>query len=208
MRAGHVWTLGTFRSEGVMLHLRTPTREFWLRIVLNDLDAFLQDHAANERKVSNSAMKVAVQHPDKRVLVDSMIDLAREELEHFKRVYDVLCERGRGLAQDVPDPYMSALHREMRKHLPDAFLLDRLLTFAIVEARACERFGMLCDALPDGSLKQLYERLTRAESQHHALFLRLARLYFPIPDVESRLDELLDAEAKIVTALPLRPALH
>lgn len=191
-----------------MLQLRCPTSSLWLRIVLHDLDAFLQDHAANERKVSASALKLAVEYPERRVLVESMIDLAREELEHFKRVYDALAARGKGLALDAPDPYMGALQRVMRKRVGDEYLLDRLLIFATVEARACERFGALADGLPLGDLKHLYERLTRAESQHHALFLRLARTYFPKAEVDARLDEILDAEAKIVATLPLRPALH
>jgi tRNA-(ms[2]io[6]A)-hydroxylase len=36
----------------------------------------------------------------------------------------------------------------------------------------------------------------------------LAREYFPAQRVQSRLDELLDAEAEILAALPLRPAVH
>jgi len=40
------------------------------------------------------------------------------------------------------------------------------------------------------------------------LFVRLAREYFPTDRVDKRLDELLEAEAKIVDALPLRAAVH
>ncbi|HYD47358.1 MAG TPA: tRNA-(ms[2]io[6]A)-hydroxylase [Terriglobales bacterium] len=190
-----------------MLRLRCSTPPLWLPTVLQDLDAFLQDHAANERKVSASAIKLAVQHPHRQQLVAAMIDLAREELEHFQIVYQVLRQRGRALAFDVPDPYMGALQTALRKRDTDAYLLDRLLAFAVVEARACERFQLLGDAL-DGQLQQLYRRLTRAEAQHHALFTRLANAYFPADVVTARLDAILDAEAAIVTRLPLRPALH
>ena len=40
-----------------MLRLRTETGAEWLRTVLADLDGFLQDHGANERKASASAIE-------------------------------------------------------------------------------------------------------------------------------------------------------
>ena len=33
------------------------------------------------------------------------------------------------------------------------YLLDRLLIGSLVEARGCERFGLIAQALPDGPLK-------------------------------------------------------
>jgi tRNA-(ms[2]io[6]A)-hydroxylase len=86
--------------------------------------------------------------------------------------------------------------------------MDRLLVAAVVEARGCERFGMVADALPPGTLKELYATLTRSEAHHHQLFLALARRYFEPGDVAARLDCLLDAEAAIVGQLAIRPTLH
>lgn len=191
-----------------MLRLRSDTSPAWVDAVCADLDAFLQDHAANERKVSHSALTLAVQHPTRRPLVDAMIELAREELDHFARVYEHLVARGRTLAQDAPDPYMGALRRLVRTAEVETYLVDRLITFAVVEARACERFALLAAALPDTALRAFYAELTRAEARHHALFLRLAQQYAPREAVALRLDEVLDAEAAIVAALPVRPALH
>jgi tRNA-(ms[2]io[6]A)-hydroxylase len=191
-----------------MLRLRNATSTAWLDAVCGDLDAFLQDHAANERKVSASALQLAVQHPERTALVDAMVGLAREELEHFARVYAVLRERGVALAVDSPDPYMGALHRLMRKEQVGDFLLDRLLVFGVVEARACERFGLLAEGLPDAALRAFYADLTRAEARHHALFVRLAHDVAPPAAVADRLAAVLDAEAVIVAALPARPALH
>lgn len=191
-----------------MLRLRNATSADWLDAVRGDVDAFLQDHAANERKVSASAMQLAVQHPEQTALVDAMVGLAREELEHFARAYALLRERGRPLAQDAPDPYMGALHRLMRREHVGAFLLDRLLVFGVVEARACERFGLLADGLPDATLRAFYAELTRAEARHHALFVRLAHGVAATGAVGARLAEILDAEAEIVATLPVRAALH
>jgi tRNA-(ms[2]io[6]A)-hydroxylase len=191
-----------------MLRLGTATSPAWVVAVQSDVDAFLQDHAANERKVSGSALQLAVQHPERHGLVDAMVALAQEELEHFARVHALLRQRGRGLAQDVPDPYMGALRRVIRKADVRTFLLDRLLVFGVVEARACERFGLLAEALPEPDLRAFYAELTRAEARHHALFVRLAQDVAPRPRVTARLAEVLDAEAAIVAALPPRPALH
>lgn len=191
-----------------MFRLQCETPSLWLRIVLHDFDSFLQDHAANERKVSASALKLVVQHPERTELVEALIELAREELEHFQQVYTALRARGRGLAQDAPDPYMGALGQVMRRRVTEEYLLDRLLTFAVVEARACERFDLLADALPAGPEQDLYRHFTRAEARHHGTFTRLARAYFPQSIVEARLDEIVAAEAQIIATLPLRAALH
>ncbi len=191
-----------------MLELRHTTPASWTAVALGDLDAFLRDHAANERKVSGSALWLAVHYPDHEELVTAMIELAREELAHFQLVYQVLRERGHGLGQDYPDPYMGRMHRLMRKGVTREHLLDRLLAFAIVETRGCERFRLLADALPAGRLRDLYVNLVGAEARHHAIFLRLAKLYYPAAEVAAQLDRLLDGEAEITRALPLRPALH
>jgi tRNA-(ms[2]io[6]A)-hydroxylase len=137
-----------------------------------------------------------------------MVALAREELEHFARVYDVLVARGQTLAPDWPDPYMGALLRHLRKGHVTHYLVDRLLAFGIVEARSCERFALLLPALTDAGLRALYEDLLRAEARHHALFVRLAHDVAPAAQVKRRLDELLDAEAQIVASLPARAAVH
>jgi len=86
--------------------------------------------------------------------------------------------------------------------------VDRLLVAGILEARGCERFGLIASALPPGPLKIFYGDITRSEVRHEGLYVSLALLYFDPPAVETRLDELLEAEARIVAELPNRPALH
>ena len=184
-----------------------PTSPAWTRAVLRDFDSFLQDHANCERKASGSAMNLASHYPDRPELVSAMIDLAREELEHFARVYEHMAARGILLAPDRKDPYVKRLSAEFRKGSAEYFL-DRLLAAGILEARGCERFGLVAAALPAGPLKDLYRDIARSEVRHQGLYLDLARRYFEEPVIASRLDELLDAEARIVTDLPPRPALH
>lgn len=191
-----------------MLALRYETPARWTEVVLSDFDPFLQDHAANEYKVSQAALQLVRQHPTKHQLCEALIEVAREELEHFQQVYALLSERGKPLGQDAPDPYMGALRRGIRREHVDPYLLDRLVLFAVVEARGCERLGLLSRALTDPALRAFYTEVTGSEARHRGLYLRLARHYFDEEQVAVRLDALLDLEAKVIAELPLRPALH
>ena len=190
-----------------MLNLRSSTSPEWTRVVLSDLDSFLIDHAACERKASASAMSFVVRYPDKKQIVEAMIELAQEELEHFQMLTNVLHQRGLTLGRDTKDPYVNALLKLVRGPSEER-LLDRLLTFGIIEGRGCERFMMIADALPVGELRTMYTELVRSEARHHASFLHLVRPLYSEDIWRPRLDLLLDAEADIVAALELRAALH
>ncbi len=91
---------------------------------------------------------------------------------------------------------------------PSDYFLDRLLVSGIVEARGCERFGMIAEALTEPSLRSFYREIAASEARHDALFVELARAYFSRVSVDARLDALVDAEAKIIQGLAIRPALH
>ncbi len=192
-----------------MFDLRYRTPPAWLEAVFSDFNAFLIDHAACERKASATGMSFVVRYPDRKILVEPMIEFAREELEHFHIVYRIIAERGLTLADDYKDPYVNSLLRQCRSTCEE-LLLDRLLTAGVVEARGCERLFMVAEALEnrDQRLSRIYEELARAESRHHALFFRFARQMFPESAVRERAAELLDYEARLVESLPLRPAVH
>ena len=190
-----------------MLRLRTKTPPEWTKVVLRDLDAFLVDHAACERKASATALKLVSHYSDRTKLVRELIPFAQEELEHYAQVMEIILDRGVDTRPDEKDPYVRALMKLVERG-PERYFLDRLLVLGIVEARGCERFGMVADALEPGPLKEFYADITRSEARHHGLFVRLAREYFPPEVVQARLDELLEAEAKIIESLPLRPAVH
>ena len=191
-----------------MLKLRVNTKAEWLTVVENDMDFFLRDHAHNERKVAQAALTLASHHPNHPGLVEAMTDLAREELSHFKQVHGLLVERGLELGYDEPDPYMTQLHREIRRKHSQDYLLDRLILFGIVEARGCERFRILGTSLKDEGLRAFYASLAKAEARHHALFIRLAKISFPSDVISERLDSILTREAELICSLPLRAALH
>ena len=191
-----------------MLRLRESTPAAWLDGVDADVVPFLQDHAHAERKVAQSATTLAARHPQWAELVQEMVALALEEIEHFGQVHQLLVARGEHLGWDKPDPYMGALAQLMRKRDQGEHLLDRLLVFGVVEARGCERFSLLAEGLSDPTLRAFYATLARAEARHHALFLRLAKTRFERGVVEERLDTILEAEATLIRTLPPRVALH
>jgi tRNA-(ms[2]io[6]A)-hydroxylase len=190
-----------------MITLQAASSPAWLSAVLADFDAFLLDHAAAERKASAVALSLISHYPDRRELVAAMMDLAREELEHFYQVYLRVEERGLILGPDGKDPYVRAMRAEIRGGRDDYFL-DRLLVSGIVEARGCERFGLIAEALADPSLRSFYREIAASEARHDALFVELARAYFSPVSVDARLDALANAEAKIIEGLVIRPALH
>ncbi|MFT6387645.1 MAG: tRNA-(ms[2]io[6]A)-hydroxylase [Cellvibrionaceae bacterium] len=190
-----------------LLALRMATSPEWTTIVLNDFNLFLNDHAQAEKKASGMAMSMLSHYPDKPELVSAMIDLAIEELAHFREVIKLMQSRGLQLGTDEKDPYVNQIRKQMRKG-SEVYMLDRLLTAAIIEARGCERFGLIAKHHPDDKLRHFYQLITDSEAKHHLLFIELASQYFSSSDIEIRLDELLDIEATIIEALPLRAALH
>jgi tRNA-(ms[2]io[6]A)-hydroxylase len=187
--------------------LRFPTPAAWTETVLADFDSFLQDHAAAEKKAAGMAISMLSHYPDRITLVGAMADLAVEEMTHYREVLKWIHSRGLLTTADSKDPYVAQL-RDVSRSGRDLFLLDRLLTAGVIEARGAERFGLVAEALQEGSLKQFYRSITRSEQRHYTLFLELAAEYFPAGEIEQRWGELLDIEAGIVEALPLRAALH
>jgi len=187
--------------------LRFDTPDGWTETVLNDFDRFLLDHATCEKKASGMAMSMVSHYPDRPEIVTQMIDLAIEELHHFREVVKLITERGQMLGADLKDPYVNAFRKSFRSEANE-YLLDRLLIGSIIEARGHERFGLIAKALPAGKLQTFYQGITLSEGRHLDLFVNLARLYFSQQEVDHRLNQLLDVEAGIITELPFRSALH
>jgi len=190
-----------------MITLRFATPSGWTDAVMSDFDRFLNDHAAAEKKASGMAMAMLSHYPDRAEIVESMMELAIEELNHFREVVKIMTSRGVQLAPDEKDSYVNDFRSAFRKG-SDVYMLDRLLVGGIIEARGCERFGLVGEALDAGPLKDFYLAITASEDKHKDLFVELALKYFDEDVVYQRLDELLDFEAKIVEALPFRAALH
>lgn len=190
-----------------MFELKYHTPFEWTEAVMADFDAFLQDHAAAEKKASGMAMSMLSHYQDRVKLVKAMTDLALEELIHFKQVLKLLTARGVLLADDKKDDYIKNI-RKVFRHGRDEFLMDRLLVAGVIEARGHERFSLVAQALPEGKDKDFYVAIAKSEEKHKNLFVELAYEYFDKALVDERLEEILIAEAEICEKLPFRAALH
>lgn len=190
-----------------MLNLRVNTPKEWLDIVYSDFNRFLADHASCERKASSTNMMFVVKYPDKTKLIEPITKMALEELEHFYQVYQIMEKRNIPLMRDEKDLYVNKLLEHIRAK-SDERLLDRLLISGIIEARGCERLGMVAESIEDKELKSFYQELTRCEARHHSQFLQLSKIYFTEKEISNRLNFLLDREAEAISSVPLRPILH
>jgi tRNA-(ms[2]io[6]A)-hydroxylase len=191
------------------LDLVTATRPEWVKTVMADFPAFLQDHADCERKASAMAMSFVAKYPDRVEIIPELIETGVEELEHFQQVYRHMAKRGIRLAKEMTqDPYITALI-DLCHSDPTRRFLDRLLLASIIECRGAERFRLVCEAIQnDDELKEFYHMLWASEAKHGNIFVKMALHYFPEKQVYDRLDELNRAEGKIMESLPLRAALH
>ena len=200
-----------------MFCLRTPTDPGWARAAVADLDSVLIDHAHCEMKAATNALSLVVRHPDNLPLVQALTELAREELEHFRRCLAFLERRGLSLGAPPVDAYAAELRKAMsalpKWNMPP--IVDRLITSALIEARSCERFKLLIAAFPNDTapdMKGFYEELFAAEARHYRTYLELAVLAVRglMPELEpaaiaaaidKRVERLADGEGKIVSML-------
>ena len=194
-----------------MFCLRAATDSAWATSAVKDLDAVLIDHAHCEMKAATNALSLVVRHSSDLGLVRALTELAREELDHFQRVVDFLEARGLRLGSPPVDDYAAELRRAMHRtpatELP--LVTDRLLVGALIEARSCERFKLLIQALPPScpaDLRAFYEELFACEARHYRQYVDLAiRSAGELGSlVEARLDVLAEAEAQIVRSLAQR----
>ncbi len=190
------------------LDIGAPSPPGWIKTVLDDFDAFLQDHADCERKASATALSLVAKYPNRTEIIPELIETAIEELEHFQQVYALLEKRGKTLAHSIhEDPYIKALMKAQHNGIEERFL-DRLLIASVVETRGAERFKLVADHLEDEDLSRFYKMLWISEAKHGHIYVKMALHYFPEDKVYTRLQWWVDKEADIIQSLPLRPALH
>src|SRR5204863_2380916 len=130
-------------------------------------------------------------------VVKRLIEVVREELDHFRRVLDVLGARGIEFRGQPQSDYGRGLGAQIRTQEP-AKGLDRCVVAALIEARSCERFLLLRDHLHDRELASFYGGLVESEGRHHGLYLRLAEAFVPEAEVRKRFEELAAVEAVIL----------
>lgn len=192
-----------------MLGLKLPTDPRWANIVEKNIEEILTDHAFCEQKATSTAISLIVSFPEYTELVQEMTALVKEEISHFKMVHDKIIERGWTLGRDRKDEYVI----ELMKFFPKGGsrttqLVHRLLYAALIEARSCERFRLLSDELEDKELRTFYRNLMVSEANHYTMFLGFARQYGNKKEVDTKWQQLLEYEAKIMSNLGTSEAIH
>jgi tRNA-(ms[2]io[6]A)-hydroxylase len=197
-------------SERTILKLQLPTDPKWVKnVVESNIEEILTDHAFCEQKAASNAITLIVQNPNLPDLVQQMAVLVQEEMDHFKRVHDIILERGYQLGKERKDDYVN----ELRKFIVigggrEAQLIDRLLFSAMIEARSCERFKVLSENINDKKLAEFYHELMVSEAGHYTMFIGLARKYADKIDVETRWKEFLAYEAKVIQNYGKSESIH
>lgn len=194
------------QGEGPVV-LRAATDPAWVALAMERFDEVLVDHAHCEKKAAANALSLLQSYPEVPGLPAQMARLAREESAHLARVLELLKERGLALARDGGDRYAQGLQALVRRNQPER-RLDRLLVAAVIEARSCERLALLAGALPEGPLRRFYAELAQSEDGHQSLFFRLAASAHGEAAARGRLDDLLEAEARLIGHRPLSPTIH
>lgn len=189
-----------------MLHLVHRTPEAWARAALADVPRLLADQKSCEHKASVTAAMMArrLGSTDPR-LARALTDLAAEEAEHAR-----LVERLQGEYGHAPPPGKAHYTAELRRAAMRAggSPLDLLLVSGLIEARSCERFGLLAREAAGSPLAGFFEDFLAAEARHFALFVELALDRHPEAVVRPRLTELAAVEARISAAMPLQSRVH
>ncbi|MBW8683075.1 tRNA-(ms[2]io[6]A)-hydroxylase [Chitinophaga rhizophila] len=192
-------------SKVSILGLHLPTDPRWVNLAAISLEEILTDHAFCEQKAATSCISLIQRYPEKDKLVQELAPIVTEEWGHFRQVLAEMRKRGFSLGKQRKDMYVNALMSHQNKGGdPQTVLLDRLLIFALIEARSAERFRLLSEGLEDEYLKEFYRKFMISEAGHYRLFIDLANEYVPEDKVRARWQEWLTLEAEIISNLEVR----
>jgi tRNA 2-(methylsulfanyl)-N6-isopentenyladenosine37 hydroxylase len=191
------------------LPLCSRTSPEWGRAVLADPLSLLVDHAFLEKKAANNALELLTRWPGDWVpgWVETMTAVARDETAHLSQVVRLLAKRGGRMERVHKNPYANRLRLLVRKGEAGE-IVDRLFISALIEARSCERFGVLACVAEDQELAAFYAALFSSELGHYRIFLRLARTITGRRPAEERWREMPAAEADILADQPEGPRIY
>jgi tRNA-(ms[2]io[6]A)-hydroxylase len=194
-----------------VLRLQLPTDPRWVNIVEKNLEEILSDHAWCEQKAATNAITIVINNSEYPDLVTDMLALAKEEIEHFQMVHEIIKKRGLTLSRERKDPYVGELAQYMKKSNTGtrvSGLVERLLFSAMIEARSCERFKVLSENIKDAELSKFYWELMESEAGHYTTFITYARKYGHGIDVEKRWREWLAFESEIIANYGKSESIH
>src|SRR6478609_8663420 len=192
-------------AEKNILGLQLPTDPRWVNLAEKSLEEILTDHAYCEQKAATSCISLIQRYNDKEKLVNALSPIVSEEWGHFRLVLAELQKRGLQLGKQRRDEYVNALlDFQIKGGSYEDYLLDKLLTMAMIEARSCERFKRLSEGLEDEYLRGFYRRFMESEAGHYALFIELAETYIEKEKVGKRWNQWVEHESAIMQNLQIR----
>ena len=184
------------------LGLTLPTDPRWVNLAEKSLEEILTDHAYCEQKAATSCITLIQKYPDYERLVEEVAPIVTEEWGHFRLVIAELKKRGLKLGFQRKDLYVQELLKFQKGGgSMDDRLLEKLLTFAMIEARSCERFRLLSLYISEESLKDFYHHFMVSEAGHYKMFLNLAKHYCGEEKTKTRWTEYLKYEAHILSKM-------
>ncbi len=184
--------------------LLAPSSASWLEQAKARPDLVLIDHAHCERKAAGVALQLMFRYPSDEGLGATLSPLAREELEHFELVLQLLQRRGIAL-KPLPAPgYGAQLSAAVRKGEPER-RLDSFLVAGLIEARSHERMALLAAHSPDDELRELYGVLLASEARHFGLYWLLCEERYGREATMARLQELAAVENQALTGFLKHP---
>jgi tRNA-(ms[2]io[6]A)-hydroxylase len=188
-----------------ILGLQLPTDPRWANLANISLEEILTDHAYCEQKAATSCISLIQRYSDKERLVVELAPIVTEEWGHFRLVLAELQKRNLKLGKQRKDEYVNRLMNFQKKGGSDEErFLDKLLIFALIEARSCERFKRLSEGLKDSYLSNFYRRFMESEAGHYALFIDLAENYIEKNTVRQRWKQWLAYESEAIKDLEVR----
>ncbi|WP_432670890.1 tRNA-(ms[2]io[6]A)-hydroxylase [Flavobacterium sp. SM2513] len=194
-----------------VLRLQLPTDPRWVNIVEGNIEEILTDHAWCEQKAATNAITIVTINSEYPDLVTDMLALAKEEIEHFEMVHEIIKRRGLVLGRERKDEYVGELAKYMKKSNTGSRVsgfVERMLFSAMIEARSCERFKVLSENIQDEELSKFYWDLMESEAAHYTTFITYARKYGQGIDVEKRWREWLEFEASIIASYGKGSTVH
>ncbi|MFK7773834.1 MAG: tRNA-(ms[2]io[6]A)-hydroxylase [Saprospiraceae bacterium] len=188
-----------------VLGLQLPTDPRWVNMAEMDLTEILTDHAYCEQKAATSCITLIQQYPEKIEMVEELAPIVTEEWGHFRLVLAEMKKRNLTLGRQRKDEYVNALMKFQKKDGAwEDRLVEKLLVFALIEARSCERFRLLSLHISDDELKDFYYKFMVAEAAHYKMFIQLAKKYSSEEKVTKRWKEYLDFEEEMLKTLEVR----
>ena len=182
-----------------------------VNIVEKNIEEILTDHAWCEQKAATNAITIITNNSEHQDLVQDLLALAKEEIDHFEQVHNIIIKRGLKLGRERKDDYVNELYAYMKKSIDGSRvsgLVERLLFSAMIEARSCERFKVLSENIKDEELASFYRDLMESEAGHYTTFITYARKYGVGIDVEKRWREWLAFEKSVISNYGKNETIH